>query len=62
MRNNTNSRLHPFSDFKATMEQQCNNDCNSIEAAMYNIYESTNKSVEEKLQELSSVLERIGNF
>lgn len=42
------------------MERQCNDTCNSVEAAMYNIYELTNKSVEEKLQELSTVLERIG--
>ena len=42
------------------MERQCSNTCNSVEAAMYNIYELTNKSVEEKLQELSTILERIG--
>lgn len=47
-------------DFKRAMERQCSNTCNGVETAMYNIYEMTNKSVEEKLQELSTVLERIG--
>ena len=49
-----------YSDFKRSVERQCNNTCNSVEVAMYNIYELTNKSVEDKLQELSTVLERIG--
>ena len=43
------------------MEQQCNNTCDSIESAMYHMYELTNVSVAEKLQEFSTILERIGN-
>lgn len=43
------------------MDQQCSRAYSSIEAALYNSYESTNKVVEGQLQELFAVLERIGD-
>lgn len=50
----------PRADFKKAMDQQCSSAYDSIDMALYNIYEVTNKPVEEKLQELFAVLERIG--
>ena len=44
------------------MDEQCSSAYNSVEMAMYNVYSLTNKPVEEKIQELFAVLERIGKM
>ena len=49
-----------LSEFKKAIDQQCSNAYNSIEMAMYNSYERTQSTMEEKLQELFAVLDRIG--
>lgn len=47
-------------DFKKTLDMHCTAAYNSMEAAVYNMYDRNNATIQDKLHELFEVLERTG--
>ena len=48
-----------FADFKKALEEQINASCNVLEESIVQTYERHSKTIQDKLQELFAVLERI---
>lgn len=49
-------------DFKKTLDMHCTAAYNSMEAAVYNMYDRNNATIQDKLHELFEVLERTGKI
>ena len=49
-----------YVDFKKTLDMHCTAAYNSMEAAVYNMYDRNNATIQDKLHELFEVLERTG--
>lgn len=54
-------RFHFFKDFKKELELQSAESYNKVEKALYDVYEENSATINEKLEELFAVLDRIGN-
>ena len=48
-----------LSDFKKSLEEQINTSCSVLEESIVQTYEKHSKNIQDKLQELFAVLERI---
>ncbi|XP_035699869.1 synaptonemal complex central element protein 2-like [Branchiostoma floridae] len=51
-----------LSDFKKALEIQVGNSCSLLESSMYQTYERTGARMQEKLQELFAVLDRVSKL
>ncbi len=49
-----------MADFKKALEMHCSAAYASTEAAVYNMYEKNQAAIQDRLQELFAVLDRIG--
>ncbi|CAH1244185.1 SYCE2 [Branchiostoma lanceolatum] len=51
-----------LTDFKKALEVQVGNSCGLLESSMYKTYETTGELMQEKLQELFAVLDRVAKL
>ncbi|CAH3022726.1 unnamed protein product, partial [Porites evermanni] len=51
-----------FIDFRKVLEEQINTSCNVLEESIVKTYEKHSKIIQDKLQELFAVLERISKL
>ena len=52
--------IHYIADFKKELDEQFSAAYTGVEASVFSTYEQVNQSIEDKLQELYAVLDRIG--
>ena len=54
--------LYVYSEFKTSLDLQASEVYHNVETAVYSMYDQSSSMIQEKLQELMQVLQRIGEI